>query len=179
MLTLGSTRGAGGRELFTSRMIGASLDTASTAAACAASMAAIDDSASARLAGSGSAGAAGMAAATGGSLGLTSVAGGSERGGMTGAMPSNVCFRKGFSVTSGVDVAVGCDGRGGTELALGRGGSEAGFAAAGGSERCCGITGAMPSSVCLRRGLLAATNGVAVAGAGAEGRAGGGSGAGG
>jgi hypothetical protein len=96
---------------------------------------------------------------------------------MSGAIPSKVCLRSGLPA-AGASLVAGC---GGAELtALGRGASDDCLAATGGSERC-GMSGAMPSRVCLRRGLLAAANSDAgcAAGPGSGAGTGGGSGAGG
>lgn len=98
-------------------------------------------------------------AATGGvpsfdGVAAAGIAGGS---GSTGAMPSNVCLN-GLSARAPdelVAVGVAAAGAGGAEGAAGGELTET----AGGSERG-GMTGAMPSKVCLRIGL---TSGVAVA----------------
>jgi hypothetical protein len=139
-LTLSTTRGSGTGVL--PRVTGASL----SALAAAVAMLGSDDSfSSAATAGAASVEAVGAAGASAGGLGST------------GAMPSNVCF-SGWSVRGGDELGAGtvaaagggADGATGGELAD----------AVGGSERC-GITGAMPSKVCLRSGLV--MSGVAVA----------------
>lgn len=84
-----------------------------------------------------------------------------------GAMPSSVCLRKGFVASDGCSAAG--SGRAGSALVVVGGGSErdaSDASDAGGCEAPV-ATGAMPSSVCLRRGLLVACNGSVRAGDGA------------
>jgi len=81
--------------------------------------------------------------------------------GITGARPSSVCFRSGFALAAGTTSGVAAGAGGGS--GAGEGSGSAGAVATGGSERG-GTTGAIPSSVCLRSGFVAATSGVAVGG---------------
>lgn len=75
-------------------------------------------------------------------------------------MPSSVCLRRGFTVaTSLAGSACTAGGSGAGGGALGAAAGVLGAVAAGGSER--GMTGAMPSKVCLRSGLVAAAIGAA------------------
>jgi hypothetical protein len=85
---------------------------------------------------------------------------------MTGAMPSSVCLRSGFTVATSFAGSAGAVGGSGGGSALGAVRGVLDAVAAGGSERAA-VTGAMPSRVCLRSGL--ATGAVAATGA-ADGR---------
>lgn len=121
---------------------------------------------------------AGTCSAVGAAATAGAVLGGVALAGRTGAMPNSVCLRRGLSARGGDDaVAVGGadDVAGGDEGAMG--GADGCSLATGGSERD-GITGARPSSVCLRRGLsdavVSSASAAAGAGAGTDARATGG-----